>query len=75
MRSLGIWTYGEWSELSRRDRARWLAFYLLEKDVEAYSVHATELDEIDFTFGDWRLADEDTREFKIKEGRDRMKTV
>ena len=66
MRSLGIQTYAEWSDIGRRDRTRWLAFYLLEKDVEAYSMYADGLGKLGFTLADWRLADESTRSMKIK---------
>ncbi len=69
MRSLGIWTYADWSALDRRDRTRWLAFYLLEKGVEAYSMHADGFQKLSppFTLADWRSADEATRDMKIKQ--------
>jgi len=69
MRSLGIWTYGDWSELGRKERVHWLAFYLLEKDIEAYAYHADELQKIGFSLQDWRQASESERDMKIKQTR------
>ena len=68
MRSLGIWTYGEWSAISRRDRTRWIAFYLLELDVGAYASHAAGLEKLvpPVTLADWRAADDSARKFMIK---------
>lgn len=68
MRSLGIWTYGEWSDIDRRDRTRWIAFYLLEKDVEGYASYAAGFEKLvpPVTLADWRNADDDARKFMIK---------
>ena len=69
MRSLGIWTYGEWSKVPRKDRTRWIAFYLLEKDVEGFAMHADGFGKLSppVTLADWRNADESARAFMIKQ--------
>jgi len=73
MRSLGIQTYKQWSEISRRDRTRWIAFYLLEKDVEGYASHAHGLEKLipPVTLADWRSADDSARKFMIKRTQDK----
>jgi len=73
MRWLKITTYAEWSNISRRDRTRWIAFYLLEKDVEGYASHAHGLEKLvpAVTLADWRSADDSARKFMIKRTQDK----
>lgn len=55
--------------MSKKERARLLAFYEIRGGVRSYQAHESELKKIDVDLVDWLSWDENTREFKIESAR------
>lgn len=60
------WSWATWSAETKQERARWLAFVVLQQHVETYASYLGAFEKMDFTLEDYVQADEQTRRMKLE---------